>query len=405
MSKVAGLREEIIAKQKAIATVFASKPDKDFTDEEVSDLRQKNAELNDLGAALEVAIEIEGIGEKATKGAMQFPATPAPTQADPPQRKSLGELFVESQAYKAYSKADRKGPASEIDLATILPANMVRFGLKAVLNETGFAPEAVRTGEIITPGAQMPVVADLFAQGRTSQNAIVYMEETTTTNAAAETDESGAKPESTLAFTERSSSVRKIATVLPVTDELLQDAPAMQDYVNSRLAYFVQAREDSQLLVGDGNAPNLRGILNVVGIQTQAKGADPTPDAFYKGIVKIATGAFLPADGAIVNPLDWQDIRLLRTTDGVYIYGSPLDPGVDRMWGVRVVVTTAITQNTGLVGNFRAGAQIYRRSDLAFAVSDQHSDFFVKNQLMIRAEERLALVAYRPAAFCTITGI
>jgi len=409
MSNVAALREEVIVKQKAIATLFASKPDRDFTDQEVSDFRQKNAELTDLSVKLEKAQEIEEIGlaaQKGVKGAMQFPAS-GQEKADkaPVEQKSLGELFTESVAFKEYSRTERRGPSAEIDLVEVVGAKNAKYGMKTLLTETGFAPQAVRTGEIITPGQQSLLVADLFAQGRTSQVAVVYMEETTTTNNAAETSEGGQKPESALAFTERSSSVRKIATVLPVTDELLTDVPAMQDYVNQRLAYFVQAREDSQLLVGDGNAPNLRGILNTSGIQTQAKGADPVPDAFYKAMVKVVTGAFLPVDGGIAHPLDWQDVRLLRTADGVYIWGSPMDPGPDRMWGVRMVITTAITQNTGLVGAFRAGAQIFRRSDLAFAVSDQHSDFFIKNQLMIRAEERLALVVYRPAAFCTVTGI
>jgi HK97 family phage major capsid protein len=405
MSKVAGLREEIIAKQKAIAEVFASKPDKDFTEEEVSSLRQKNAELNDLGEALEKASEVEEIETRHVKGAMTLPGRQDPGPAAPQATKSLGELFTESVAFKGFSAVDKKSPAAEIDLAKVSPS-AARFGMKTLLTTTGYPLETTRIpGLMVQPGEQQPSIADLLASGRTGQAAIVYMEETTTTNAAAETDEGGQKPESALAFTERTSPVRKIATVLPVTDELMQDAPAMEDYVNSRLGQFIAYREDSQLLNGDGNAPNIKGILNTVGIQTQAKGADPVPDAFYKAIVKVATGAYLPADAAVAHPLDWQDVRLLRTVDGIYIWGSPAEVGPNRIWGVNVTLTTAIAQNTALVGAFRAGAQVFRRSDIAFAVSDSHSDFFIKNQLMIRAEERLALVVFRPAAFCTVTGI
>lgn len=405
MSKLVALREEMIAKQKAIAEAFAAKPDRDFTDEEVSDLRQKNAELNDLGVALEKAQEIEDIGTKATKGAMAFPEIRAAEAKDPAEPKSLGELFVQSKAFTAYSAVQKSGPASEIDL-TKVSAKAARFGMKTLLTTTGYPLESTRLpGVIVQPGEQQPTIADLFASGRTSQASIVYMEETTTTNAAAEVAEGGTKPESALAFTERTSPVRKIATVLPVTDELMADAPAMEDYVNSRLGQFIAYREDSQLLNGDGIAPNLTGLLNTVGIQTQAKGADPTPDAFYKAMVKVLTGAFLPVDAAVANPLDWQDIRLLRTTDGIYIWGSPADVGPNRIWGVNVTLTTVLAAGTGIVGAFRAGGQIFRRSDIAFAVSDSHSDFFIKNQLMIRAEERLALVIFRPAAFCTVTGI
>jgi HK97 family phage major capsid protein len=401
---VVGLREEIVAKQKAIAEVFASKPDKDFTEEEVSDLRQKNAELNDLGERLEKAQEVEQIEQRHVKGAMTFPADAPREDPQNPRVKSLGELFTDSAAFAEFSAAKKSGPAVEIDLARV-SMKAARYGMKTLLDETGFVPETTRTGTMITPGEQQPTIADLLASGRTSQTSIVYMEETTTTNNAAEVSEGGQKPESALAFTEKSSPVRKIATVLPVTDELMADAPAMQDYVNSRLGQFISYREDSQLLNGDGIAPNLLGLLNTVGIQTQAKGADPTPDAFYKAMVKVATGAFLPADAVVTNPLDWQDVRLLRTVDGIYIWGSPAEAGPARIWGLNVIQTTALAAGTGLVGAFRAAAQVFRRSDIAFAVSDSHSDFFIKNQMMIRAEERLALVVYRPAAFCTVTGI
>lgn len=407
-SQVVALREEIVAKQKAIAEIFSTKPDKNFTEEEVSDLRQKNADLNDLGERLEKAQEIEEIERNArpVKGAFTFPGK-KPTKDDKPaEAKTLGQVFTESDAFRRFTPATKSSPAVEVDLAEIGGPVAAKYGMKTLLTTTGFPLEATRVpGLIVTPGEQQPTIADLLSAGRTTQSAIVYMEETTTTNAAAETDEGGTKPESALAFTERTSNVRKIATVLPVTDELMADAPAMEDYVNSRLGQFIAYREDSQLLNGDGVAPNLRGILNVVGIQTQAKGADPTPDAVYKAIVKVATGAFLPADAVVMNALDWQDIRLLRTTDGIYIWGSPAEPGPNRIWGLNVVLTQAITAGTGLVGAFRAAGQVFRRSDVTFAVSDSHSDFFVKNQMMIRAEERLALVIYRPAAFCTVTGI
>lgn len=406
MGKVAALREEIIAKQKAVADIFAAKPDKDFTEEEVADLRQKNADLNDLAERLEKAQELEDMEHRVTKGAMTFPE-PTPKQKDDQPKaeaKSLGQLFVESDAFRRYSSVSKSGPAAEIDLAQH-STKAARYGMKTLLDTTGFVPELTRIGVLVTPGEQQPTIADLLASGRTTQAAIVYMEETTTTNAAAETAEGGTKPESALAFTERTSPVRKIATVLPVTDELLADAPAMEDYVNGRLGQFISYREDSQLLNGNGIAPNLTGILNTAGIQTQAKAADPTPDAVHKAMTKVWTGSYLPADAVVMNPADWEEVRLLRTTDGIYIWGSPSEAGPARIWGLNVTLTTALAAGTGLVGAFRAGGQVFRRSDIAFAVSDSHSDFFVKNQLMIRAEERLALTVFRPAAFCTVTGI
>jgi HK97 family phage major capsid protein len=122
-------------------------------------------------------------------------------------------------------------------------------------------------------------------------------------------------------------------------------------------------------------------------------------------MVKIQTTAFLDPSGVIFNPLDWQDVRLLRTADGLYIWGAPMDPGPERIWGLPVIKTTAMTQNTALVGAFNTACQIFRRAGVTFAISDQNEDFFIKNKIMMRIEERLAFAIYRGAAFCTVTGI
>jgi HK97 family phage major capsid protein len=318
--------------------------------------------------------------------------------------KTLGHLFTESNAFKQYNKTARRSPEVEI---VIDDENEFKrlLGVKAVLTETGYPIQAVRTGLILPGALRRPVVADVIPDGTTRTTAIVYMEETTTTNAAAAVAEGAAKPESTLVFTEKTSSVRKIATVLPITDELMNDEPAMRSYVEARLRLFLQLAEENQLLVGTGTPPQILGLYNISGINTQAKGADPTPDAVYKGMDLIRTLAFLEPDAVIAHPTDWQDVRLLRTADGLYIWGNPSETAPQRIWGVPVIVTPAATLNTMLVLAAQQGMQIFRRSEVSFAVSDQHQDFFVLNQLMLRVEERLALVVYRPKAICTITGV
>jgi HK97 family phage major capsid protein len=434
-SKLIEKREELAAKRKALATIFeeagadldmaAVKSIEGDSSTKAAEIRRRNDELTALGKELDELVELEGIGRqtksaedaaRGARGTLPF-ADGREKERSEARAKTLGELFIESDAFVKYDRVTHRSPTVEIDLKAAMGEYVADHGvkaamdlsdeirMKATLTTTGYPVESVRIPVLVTPGEMAPTIAALFPQGSTSQAAIPYMEETTTTNAAAETAEGDAKPESTLAFTEKSSTVRKIATFLPVTDELFADAPAMRSYVEQRLRSFVVMREDGQLLNGDGNAPNLRGILNTVGIQTQAKGADPTPDAVYKAMTKIAVGAFLDASAYVTHHNDWQEIRLLRTVDGIYIWGSPSDPGPERIWGLPVVKTTRIAEGTGLVGAFRDGGQIFRRSELAFAVSDSHSDYFQKNLLALRVEERLALVVYRPAAFCTVTGI
>ena len=231
------------------------------------------------------------------------------------------------------------------------------------------------------------------------------MVESTLTNNAAETAEAGTYGEGALALTETTSTVRKIAVFLPVTDEQLADVGQVASYVDNRLSFMLQQRLDGQLLTGNGSAPNLRGVLNTSGISTQAKSSDSTPDAIYKAIDKVrVTGAADP-DTVILHPNDWQAIRLLQTSDGIYIWGSPADAGPERIWGLPVIQTTAETENTGLVGAFRTFSQLFTRQGIQVQISNSHSDYFVKGKVAVRADMRAALAVYRATAFCTVTGI
>lgn len=175
--------------------------------------------------------------------------------------------------------------------------------------------------------------------------------------------------------------------------------------MEGRLGFFVLQRLDSQLLNGDDNAPNIQGYLNATNLQTQAKGADPVPDAVYKAMVKVrVTGRAFP-NAAVFHPTDWQDVRLLRTADGIYIWGAPSEPGPDRIWGLTAVLSDAITLNTGLVGDFSpAMSQLYIRRGLEVQIG-WVNDNFTKGMQTVRAGIRAALVIYRGAAFCTVTGI
>ena len=359
-----------------------------------------NDELTDLSkerdthlATLKAAQKMLSSDDKYASGGESTYDLGPDSNAGGPRVKSVGELFTESDAYRL-----KKGP---IGPEANLPVN-----IKTLLTTTaGWDPEETRTGRLVDFATRPLQVAQVMPTNTTTQSAVQYMEETTFTNAAAETAEGGTYPEAALAFTEQTVVVRKIPVFIPVTDEQLEDEPRIRGVIDNRLPFMIRQRLDSQLLVGNGTAPNLRGILNVVGIQTVAKGTDPTPDAIYKAIVLVETTGQAVADTAVINPLDWQDIRLLRTADGIYIWGNPADPGPERIWGLRVVRAQALTQNTGLVGDFGNYSELVVRSGIDVQVSNSHSTFFVEGKQAIRADMRVAAVWYRPTAFATVTGI
>lgn len=379
------------------------------TGEKAAQIKALNDEMTDLGEQIDAIASTEDIakqwrqrreeqakqhaadGGKAIHPTGQAPAAGVKLDAG---QVSIGEAFTGSKAFTGYSGGG------------VGPVASVRMNLKALFETTaGWEPEVTRAGRLVEYATRPIQVIDMFPVGETTQAAVKYMEETTFTNAGAETAEGGSYPEAALELTEKTSPVQKVAVFIPVTDEQVEDEPRVQSYLDNRLRFMLRQRLDSQVLVGNGTAPNLRGALNVSGIQTQAKGADPVPDAVYKAMTKIrVTGRAIPS-GVIMHPNDWQDIRLLRTADGIYIWGSPSETGPERIWGLNVAQSDGITENTALVGDFAAFSELVMRRDIDFQVSNSHSDYFVKGKLAIRADLRAAVVFYRPAAFCTVTGI
>ncbi len=319
--------------------------------------------------------------------------------------KTLGELFAESDAVRKWGRAKGQVTTFEAEAWRSF-AEAKAAELKATFTTSGSTFTGYdRQPGIVLVGTQPPMVSDLFAKATTTENTIRYPREDTFTNAATTVAEGADKPEASFDTSEVDAAIRKIAVRARVTDELFADFPALAGYINARLPYMVQLREDAQLMTGDGNAPNLLGILQTPNIQTQAKGGDPVPTAIYKAMIKILATGFFPPDGIVMNPLDWQDVATLQATTGQYIWSQPQAAGVMRMWNLPVVLTTTLTENTGLVGSFQLGGQIFYRSGLTLESTNSNEDDFNKNLISIRAEQREALVCYRPLAFCSVTGI
>jgi HK97 family phage major capsid protein len=399
---------KIADRQKKLAAIFdEAGPDIDFTKVKsvegdstaVRDaVKALNAELNELGQRRD---DLAPVKEAAERNAA-YKASPGdeggddggePGGNDGAARKGSVSF---ADAYLKSGSAQNKG--KEFELADV--DVKTTFATSA-----GWATDVIRNPRFVDLATRPAAgIIDFMPTAPTTQSAIMYMEETTFTNAAVEVAEGAAKPEATLALTERTATVRKIAVFLPVTDEQLEDVEAVRAYLNQRLGFMVRQRLSGQVLVGDGSAPNLRGILNTSGIQTQAKGADPTPDAVYKAMTKIRVTGQAEPDAVVFHPNDWQEVRLLRTADGLYIWGNPSEAGPEMIWGLNVIQDQAETENTAVVGAWREFSTLFIRKGLTVETGYNASDW-TTNKQTIRAEMRAVPVFWRPAAFCTVTGV
>jgi HK97 family phage major capsid protein len=406
LSKLEELRGEIKAGREKLHEIFEQAgADMDMSKVSVleGDGAAKAAEIRRINTEIEAAVkaaepleaeyaDLERAKRQAEEAGAAGHPLPEPSEREGKvEAKSIGELFVAHQI-----GTEQKGRA--VHLPDVDPM--------ATLFKTteGWTPETTRTGRVIDKETRPIQVTDVIPTGNTSQQAVVFMKEVTFTNAAAEKAEAAEYPEAALKLEEAESPVRKIPVWLPITDEQIEDVAQVQGYVNRRLPFMVRQRLDGQIVNGDGEAPNLEGLSTAAG-QEQAKGEDPTPDAIYKANTKVeVTGRAMPGP-VLIHPNDWQEVRLLRTNEGVYIWGNPSEAGPETIWGHRIVKTDALTEGTAITGDFAGYSELAYRRGLELKVSDSHSDFFIKGKQAIRADIRVALVVYRPNAFVKVTGI
>lgn len=310
--------------------------------------------------------------------------------------RTLGEKFADTDDFKSL-QADPRGKLKarmDVKAATITSSTEDAAGSAGVLVPTQ------RLAGIIAPPDRRLTVRDLLMAGSTDSNAIEYIRETGFTNgAAAQSAEGEKKARSDIKFDLQTTSVKTLAHWFKASRQILDDASQLASHINGRLIYGLKLVEEQQLLNGDGQNGNLKGII------PQATAFDDKASLSSYSIIDQlrlaqlqAVLAEYPASGVVLNPIDWAKIELLKDGDGRHIIGNPQSVLTPTLWGLPVVQTQAIESGKFLTGAFNLGAQIFDRQNSFIEVGFENDDF-TRNLVTILAEERLALAVYRPEAF------
>jgi HK97 family phage major capsid protein len=325
---------------------------------------------------------------------------------------SVGEAFVNSEEFKSLQGGKSGANMVSPFLTKSLEQKDVYSGLPT---GTPSAFGAVERDGIIPIAQRRSRVRDLFPARTTNAAVIENFRQTGFTNAAdtvAERQGSnfGAKPQSTMTFVGEQAPVRTIAHWEAAHRNVLADEPQLRSIIDNELLYGLRLTEDNQILSGSGTGEDLAGILNNGSIQSYSwsSGATtPVADTKADAVRRAATLAYLAyyePTGIIVNPNDWEDIELTKNSQGTYLLAISVAGGAEsRIWRIPVIDTPAIASGTALIGAFGTGAQLYDREAASIRISEQHSDFFVRNAIVVLAEERLALAVKRPESFVKVT--
>ena len=275
----------------------------------------------------------------------------------------------------------------------------------------GYGPLLVETETGAYPVQRRLTIADLLVSGTLDGAAIQYPVWPALQGSAATVAENGAKPQvSRAAPTWQIDALSEIAAWFTVSDQMAEDLGYIVSEINSAVAYDLLSVEENQLLYGTGSGPNLRGITERSGIQTATGTTASMADDIYRTFSRIQTLSGFAADGIVINPEDYETLRLTKDGNDQYFgggyfagqYGNGSIMVEPPIWGRRTVVTEAITAGTILVGAWHT-AKLFTKGGIQVESTNSHNVDFIHDRITTRLRKRVGLQVKYPAAFLELT--
>ncbi|MGC4950910.1 phage major capsid protein [Streptomyces sp. DT224] len=330
-----------------------------------------------------------------------------------PEVKSLGDYFVESDAYRRAAESsfkERPYIRAEIEGKSI-------FSLSAGTHTVQALGSAQDLG-ITDAQRRKWHIRDLFPKAKTKSAVLIGIRETGWVNNAAQVPERraadgvsaptgldsdvfGRAPRSKLKLEPINFPIAEIAHMLDGHKNILADEPRLKQFINSRLVEGIKFAEDYDLLHSSGtDGTSITGLFNTPGVQTyEGQAKDKFSIQMRRAMTRSLLAEYEPT-GIVISPTMWEEVEVETDDNGAFRVALQVAVGAQkRVWRLNVVETTAMPDENYLLGSFGMGAQLYDRENVSVTVSSENSDNFERGALTFRADERLALEVSRPESF------
>lgn len=312
----------------------------------------------------------------------------------PKIRLTKGAEFVNSNAFKNFEKSNFKGHMSyEFTKATPLTNNLAEpysVGTVGGVSDQGFVedPKVVLN------------IENLFAHAPIADNTFLYMPLTVTGNAGF-IAEGSAKPETTFKVDAKTGQVKTIATWTKVSEQLFADKSQLINILDNNLTHAVDVTVQNQLISGDGVGENLSGISKAGNFTDYATGSGTATNTvdLLRNVAFKMRGANIDNLSIVLNWSDWSALLGLKSTTNEYLINGILDPVKQTIYGIPVVLSSAMTAGKFAMGNFKMGGIVFDKTSMSLEI-DRTGDDFTKNLITIRAERRLGFAVVQPKAIC-----
>lgn len=225
------------------------------------------------------------------------------------------------------------------------------------------------------------------------------------------TSETKLKPRMRATFDRKQEAVKTLATSIPISNQMARDAGQLRQMIDTQMMESLTLTEERQILYGDGSADQLTGFFSHPSVQSYQWSSGTTGDTkidCLRRAMTLADLAHFSVEAIMVHPTDWEEIELEKEDSSGANTGAYLLPNVPNgtaprsLFGVPVVVTTALQPGDALLGAFSVGAAIWDREEAMIRIADQHEDFFARNMHLLLAEESMLLAIYYPESFVKV---
>lgn len=390
----------------ARAAAFKSIEHRDYTDAEIKEIGQLDAEITDLRGR----IKRNGQAEAALKGIAN--SAHEPDDDDDEDDPLAAGLRIANQGGKGYATglARLDGP-----LVASLAMKMARFGhggrtgTKALLPAGEIAESVQLQSESpVDQGKVASTFLDVLPVIKNSGSRFAYLQQVTRTNNAAPVAKGGTKPTSTYELDRIEEDLVVVAHLSQPIDKFwLDDSPALGEFIGGELVYGLTRALESQALSGSGTGENMKGLLTTSGVQQQEFVADAAVAGSWlrtarAAITKLEAEGHTPA-AFFVSPADWEAAETSRVSTGQLDLGNqPVDSAARRLWGVPAVVCQTLTAGQAALMGAGAAALNTDGRGVEIRWSENVGEDFSKNQIRARCEGRFQMSVYRPKGVVVI---
>lgn len=391
-----GLKERLAAKAKELRELMATQDYKDGKAEAIKAGEDLTAAIEELQTAIAAAQKANDILSSLNDGGDGSGDGDAPAADGEPKEckpMSIGANFVKAAKAAQTAQHGKKFDIVAPDFKAAIDVQTTPAGISA------FATDLDRN--VVTAVREALVIRNLFGAETISGNALTYLVEGAQEGDAAITAEGAKKAQIHFADpTPVTVSLKKLTAFIKESDEYITDYDFLASAINGRLLYALQLKEQNELVA------DLTGTSGIqAGSFATTDKADALANTIFGAMMDVQTASGYAADAIVVSPKIWQLLRLGQDGNGQYYGGGYFADAQGRqLWGVPVVVSTAVTDKQIIVGAFKTCGSVVQKGGVTVESTNSNEDDFVKNLMAIRAEERLALAVRRPAGFKLLTA-